>query len=275
MNILIPIDFSEISKNAVDFAYSLFKNQACHVYLLYVIDGIEKSKKVYAEIDKKENQSNRFYKSKLQETIQLFQLKHTPTQLKSHAITKAGRVVDSIKEEVEEKKIDLIVMGTTGSNQNNKMVLGSNTTDVINKVKCATFLVPQNAVFKSIKNIALPTDYSIFLGTELLDLLIKFTSICNAQLHIFHLKRSQDKILGDQAEHKEFLKEFLTDTPSHFHTITNKNLDVAIQSCIDKYKINLIAMVANNIHFFQQLFFNDHKASNSYQTKIPILVVHI
>jgi len=57
-------------------------------------------------------------------------------------------------------------------------------------------------------------------------------------------------------------------------SLTNRNLDKAIQECVDKHDIKLIAMVAKNIHFFQQLFYSSETSNTRYQKEIPFLVLH-
>ncbi|MEX2350053.1 MAG: universal stress protein, partial [Flavobacteriaceae bacterium] len=175
---------------------------------------------------------------------------------------------------VVDKHIDMIVMGTKGNSGIKKIVIGSNTTDVINKVKCTTMVIPEEARFTSIKNIALPTDYNIFFGAKILETLSDILKMFDAEIHIAHLAKKKEPLTGEQRQNKEILLDYFSDNRHNFLSVTNRNLDQAIQECVDKQNINLIAMVARNIHFFQQLFFSSNNNLTRYQREIPFLVLH-
>jgi nucleotide-binding universal stress UspA family protein len=269
-NILIPTDFSDNSWNAIVFALSFFKDCKCNFYLMHVIDNrqgtVTRSNPSPADFAEKRIQ--------LQELI----LKIEASPLKQNhvffSLVTAGTIIESIRNEVADKHIDMIVMGTKGNSGIKKIVIGSNTTDVINKVKCTTLVIPEKARFTAIKNIALPTDYNIFFGAKILETLSALLKMFDAQIHIAHLAKKKEIIAGEQLQNKEILHDFFSDNRHNFLSVTNKNLDLAIQECVDKQHINLIAMVARNIHFFQQLFFSSNHDLTSYQKDIPFLVLH-
>jgi nucleotide-binding universal stress UspA family protein len=272
-NILIPTDFSENSWNATKYALSFFKNCKCTFYLLHVnkINGF--SQNTISGIEN-ESELKPDYKNKLNQLIQKIEDSNLKQNHIFFSLVTNGNIVDTIRNEVIEKHIDLIVMGTKGSSGFKKIAVGSNTTDVINKVKCTTLVIPENAVFTELENIALPTDYSIFFGSKILETISEVLNLFKSKLHIFHLVKTDEKIIGDQLQNKELLQDYFIDNKHTFHSITNKNLDIAIDECVKKHNIKLIAMVAKNIHFFQQLFYFSNTTTTSYQKEIPFLVLH-
>ena len=72
---------------------------------------------------------------------------HFPANKKHrfYALSDYNFFIESIRKHVEEKKIDIIVMGTKGASGLKKIIVGSNTGDVITKVKCTTLAVPEAA----------------------------------------------------------------------------------------------------------------------------------
>src|SRR5690606_11875580 len=160
-SVLIPTDFSENSWNAIQSALSFFTDRKCTFYLLHVneINGYHQSKSAIIPDSR----------NKLQALI--FKIESTYKN-KNHtffALTATGTIVDSIRVEVYNKQIDMIVMGTKGQPGIKKIAVGSNTTDVISKVKCNTLVIPEEARFLEINNLALPTDYNIFYGAKILE----------------------------------------------------------------------------------------------------------
>jgi nucleotide-binding universal stress UspA family protein len=265
-NVLIPTDFSENSWNAIQYATSFFKNRKCTFYLLHVneINGFQSSDKTFIPDSRNQLQA------------QIHKIEATP-QSKNHkffALCATGTIVEAIRTEVERKQIDLIVMGTKGISGIKKIAVGSNTTDVISKVKCNTLVIPEDARFSGIYNLALPTDYNIFYGAKILETISDIMELFEAQIHIIHLAKKNELIVGDQVQNKELLQDYFMEDNHRFMSLTNRNLDKAIQECVEKHDIKLIAMVAKNIHFFQQIFFSSNTSNTRYQKEIPFLVLH-
>lgn len=269
-NILIPTDFSENSWNAIKYSLQFFKNCRCTFYLLHVIQSSENN-----SISKLQQvKQDKIYKNKLNQLIQKIETEGLKQNHRFFALVANGHIVDAIRNEVLDKHLDLIVMGTQGANLVKKKNVGSNTTDVLNKVKCNLLVIPENARFTQIDQVALPTDYSIFFGPKLLNPIASILSLFNAKLHIVHVTKSNEKVLDEMQQNKELLADYFSDSRHEFHSITHQNMNEAIQKCVEKHQIKLIAMVAKNIHFFQQLFFNPEKSKINYQKKIPFLVLH-
>lgn len=272
-NILIPTDFSENSWNAIRYTLSFFTNCKCTFYFLYVNQSNGFEQNTLLDQQKKTN-LNKVYREKLNQLIQKLEVNNLKQGHVFLSLVANGNIVEAIRNEVDDKHIDLIVLGTKGNSGFKKIAVGSNTTDVINKVKCTTLVIPENAAFTELRNIALPTDYSIFFGSKILETISEVLRLFNSELHIFHLAKTNEKVEGELLQNKELLKDYFVDNQHSFHSITNKNLDIAIDDCVKKHNINMIAMVAKNIHFFQQLFFHSRTSSTTYQSEIPFLVLH-
>ena len=97
-NILIPFDFSEVSKNALEYAVKFAdKDPLINLFLLNIADGnndLKASEENFKKIIKKYNK---------------------PLFPEIHTMVKTGELVPSIIQLQKELKIDLIIMGTKGS----------------------------------------------------------------------------------------------------------------------------------------------------------------
>ena len=172
--ILLPTDFSLNSWNALKYCLEFFKNDKCTFYLLHVnpippYSGAGSSVRTSTTI---------LRETMLQESKA--QLKSLLEQIKKYSdnsnhlfntIALYDYFTESIKREVEDKKINLIVMGTKGASGLKRVTIGSNTGDVITKVKCPLLAVPENATYKIPKEIAFPTDYHIAYDIKVLDII--------------------------------------------------------------------------------------------------------
>ena len=172
-HILIPTDFSENAWNAIVYAFHFFSKSSCSFYLLHVEtpDSIKDEGLDNLSITSKSKIESP--KMRLQKT--LARIKESFSLNVNHkffTIVDKNFIIDSIRTQVAEKKIDFIVMGTKGASDFEKITIGNNAGNVITKVKCTTLIVPENAKFESLKEIAFPTDFSFFYATETLQPII-------------------------------------------------------------------------------------------------------
>ena len=182
--------------------------------------------------------------------------------------------IEAIRNFVTEKEIDLIIMGTRGESEMNDVVIGSHTADVITKVKCSVLVIPENAKYTSPKNIVFPTDFNIFYKNKVLNLLSEIFESKKAILSVLFVSKSLRDLSSLQKKNRSYLEDYLIDKPHGFHFITNENIDDAIETFVSTEKIDMIAMVAKNLNFFQRILFHPTVEKISYHTKVPFLVLH-
>ena len=165
-------------------------------------------------------------------------------------------------------------MGTKGASGLKKLIVGSNTADVIKKVQCSTLVVPENASYTAIKEVAFPTDFLASFSYRMLDNISQILEQSLGSLRIIHVKKKEEELNHEQKENKELLEEFFSDHPVSFHYLTNNKLEDAIQCFVESRNIDLIVMVAKHLNYFQQILFHTKVENISYHTDIPFLVLH-
>ena len=278
-NILIPTDFSENSLNAVKYALAFFKDTECdfyllHVTLIYNYASAESPIAPYPAIDVLDNTVLKQAKTKLKKLIEkIDQLPPNPKH-KFYTLNNYDYFIDGVRSQVHEKNIDLIVMGTKGATGLKKVMMGSNTGDLLTRVKCPILIVPENAEFKNIKEIAFPTDYNMFYPTKILNNILEFTKMHDSSLRILHIINEYEEVTGFQIENKEFLNAFFEDEKHSFHKITNKKIEDGVQSFVESRDIDMIIMIAKNLNLFQRILFRPTVEQISYHTDVPFLVLH-
>ncbi|MGI9546971.1 MAG: universal stress protein, partial [Flavobacteriaceae bacterium] len=167
-----------------------------------------------------------------------------------------------------------IVMGTKGASGLKRVTIGSNAGDVITKVKCPLLAVPENSTYKIPREIAFPTDYHIAYDMKVLDTLISMVRMNDATLRIVHISKKGEDLSEDQLENKDFLDEYLRGENHSFHSLTGTRLETAVQCFVESRDIDMVAMVAKNLNFFQRILFKPAVEEISYHTDIPFLVLH-
>lgn len=275
--ILIPTDFSENSWNALRYGLQLFEKSKCTFYLLNINPIPPYSGAGTAIRAASENFEDHVLAESRKELQKLLKrIEELPMNTRHTFVTHAVHdfFVDAIKREAEAKKIDLIIMGTKGASGLRKATIGSNTGDVITKVKHPLLAVPEDAIFSNPKEIAFPTDYHINYDVKVLDTLIEMATMNDAVIRILHISKKGEELSELQLKKKDFLDDYLVDVQHSFHSLTGTKLETAVQCFTESRDIEMIAMVAKNLNFFQRILFRPAVEEISYHTEVPFLVLH-
>src|SRR5436190_390898 len=160
--ILAPIDFSNASTNALAFAAELTKRASANLIVVNILPkgGDEAEAKI--------------------------KLKSTEVELKKtygpkfsfKALIAKGTLITELTKIIKDKKPSLIVMGTKGASGLKRILIGSNTVNLLAKTKVPVFVIPEVARFESFlkkgKNrVVLATDLNELKSDESLDTLKK------------------------------------------------------------------------------------------------------
>lgn len=278
MNILIPTDFSENSHNAMKFAMDYFADIPVNFYILH---NSLKSPSLKEEKSKGDG----FFKfpnntlpvqntsEMLQEEIKTCKLLAKNPNHLFYPLHENVLLVEAIRKHIEENEIDYILMGTKGASKTNRNEIGSNTSEVITKVKCPVFVIPENAMFNKIKNIAFLTDYNCIYRNKVISTLAESLQLQHAALRVLHIRSQNAVLTASQTDNKGFLHYFFKEAKHSFHFLENKNIETGIQDFVETWEIDMIAIVAKNLNFIQRLLFKPI-IDSTYQSEIPFLVLH-
>ncbi len=277
-NVLLPTDFSDNSWNAIAYALQYFKTEACCFYLLHVttIDNLIVGDTAYIPSQSEiENTYVNPAKQKLRQCLKRISTTFDPNKKhRFYALTDYSFIIESIRKQVKEKHIDMIVMGTKGASGLKEYIIGSNAGDVITKVKCTTLIVPENATYQPHKEIAFPTDFTMSYDIQTLEPISELLSKQKTALRILHITKKSTVLNTEQEYNKELIEEFFDEFNFSFHFLTNSKLEDAIQCFVESRDIDLIVMVAKNLNYFQHILFHSRVEKISYHTEVPFLVLH-
>ena len=273
INVLVPTDFSENAWNAIRYGIQFFGEEPANFYLLHidlfvnrnddaVANGIFFAADTTSSVDELNN------------TLARIQDTFPNTRHSFQTILKHSFFIEGIRQEVADKRIDFIVMGTKGASGLKEVTVGSRTGEVIARVKCPILIIPEHARYTAPNAIAFPTDFNSYYRSKILLTLAEVIGQHHPKLHILHLTDKESSLSDTQTEHMNFLKDFMEDYQHQFHFLPNVPIEDALADFVFANDIKLIAMVAKNINFFQRLLFRSSVEKISYHTKIPFLVLH-
>ena len=275
-NILLPTDFSKNSLNAIRYATELFKDNSCKFYLLNVFKIPYFTNEALLENDSIQlaKMENDLFESSQKGLKNLIKKLDDNPKHSYATLSEYNFFINSVKNTLKNKDIDLIVMGTKGATGAKEIFMGSNTGDVIMKTQCNVLAIPENASYEKPKEIAFPTDYEISYQKEDFEFLISIVNSNNSKVRIVHFQ-NKNELNEEQRLNKKRLLSIFKNLDIRFHTLTSTDFEVAL-NCFTQSRgnIDMIAIVAKHYNFFQRLFFKPKVEELSFHTTIPLLVLH-
>ena len=137
-NILAPTDFSACANNAVELASAFAKQLDASLFLYTNLEIPDQWPQMEAA------QRNNYPEAlqTIHNTEVLFRdIKTRHAELKIKTLYSGGKLFENIKAIVEDKSIDLVVMGSHGASGKNEFFLGSNTQKVLRQLHSPMLIV--------------------------------------------------------------------------------------------------------------------------------------
>lgn len=259
--ILAPVDFSDTSLNALSFAAELSKKASAR---LVVINISEKDK-------------NEKIKNKLK-LIGSDLEKNFGADLKLESLVEHGELISTLKKTIANYQPDLLVMGTKGASGLKKMLIGSNTVNVIANTNTPVLVIPEAAQFENFKGrnrIVLATDLELLENDAILDILREIALfIEDPKLRVVSV-RPKYTTLPDlkRLERDHLLSFFSPDIDTERITVFSSNVMSGINFYLEENHgdTGLIAMIARDSGHLIQKHYTREMASHTY---LPLLVLH-
>ncbi|MEZ2415574.1 universal stress protein [Muriicola sp. E247] len=273
--ILLPTDFSDTARNAINYALALFAEESCTFYVLhtytppfYRIDYALGGPAFSAVPDAEVNRS-------------LDGLEKTITEMKGisgnpdhrfEVISAFNILSHEINDISESKKIDLVVMGTKGATGAREIFIGSNTVYVLRKAIAPVLVIPSNTVFAPINKILFPTDYQSEYRASEFQKILGIAARFNASITVLHVKETQD-LAKEQLKHREHLSYLLRKYEHEFVELQEDLMPYAVLSYLENESFGLLAMMNKKHNLLERILDRQNVDQLGYHIKIPFLVV--
>ena len=144
--ILCPIDFSEPSRIALTNAIRLAKRFSAELTVMHVKEG-----SVFPKFLKMSDTkgSSELSDAKCFEKIDQFTKKSNIHAVPYKAVVKKGEVADEVHSFLKSNDIQLLIMGTTGSNSLKRMILGSVAEQIMTQLSCSLIVTETEDILEA------------------------------------------------------------------------------------------------------------------------------
>lgn len=256
--VIVPIDFSETSFNAAQYAYNMFKNRQGTTLILY-----------------------HFYNPASDLATERNYLENLKTEFSSTSITvetlleSGDNFIDSLAAFAHVRAAYMIVMGLIGKTAMRHRFSGSNTLKMAEKSICPVLIVPSQAVFKSTSNVLITSEMKYVEETPVLLAVKKILTDFKPSLHILNVDSEHYISLTEEVKaERDKMETLLSEFNPEFYFMRLYDFHEAVDLFTADKDIDMIIIEPKHHSFFDNLFKTQHAKSLIYHSKVPVLAIH-
>lgn len=271
--ILVPIDFSDISENAIVHAGVLAALNNGELLFLHVQKKRELIDIILPALNQDSIKPLTDSLSLRLQKLAAREEKNTGVKITSDVV--AGNITSEIVKVAEKNNVDLIVMGTRGKDSVNDLFMGSNSYRALTKSQVPILTVQETRGNSSYKNILIPIDTSAH-SRQKVDSAIYLAKKCGANLHVVCLigKGEEDQTYKMEVILKQIHK-FAKENNVHCEGVIENSVNRAetTLSYAQKVHADLIVIMTDQHAEFSSIVLGTYAHQLINESKIPVLCI--
>jgi len=257
--VIIPVDFSETSLNAARYAAKMLAGKENALAILY---------NNYESQDDLDICMN--YQQSLKREFINAGVKNVECEREM-----GGDLIENISRLAHTIRATLIVMGITGKSAIRQAMFGSNTLKLIDRNLYPVMIVPPDASYKGINNVAFASDFKNVEAVTPSVLITSVLEMFNPKLHIVHVNKEvyvslPAEIVSEKGKLEKMFEKFNTE----FYFITKNDFFEAMDNFIKDHAVDVIITIPRHQSNATSIFKSTHTKRLAYHSHIPILAAH-
>jgi nucleotide-binding universal stress UspA family protein len=260
--ILVPIDFSDTSLNALTFATKLFGDAALEITVLHTYE-LSSSAFSMKSMDRiMEDDAQR----EMDALLKRMQEKEPNISMKSKVIK--SDAVSTITSLGNSGTYDFIVMGTKGASGLKEVFIGSVAGGVISKTKAPVLVIPDNYEYRPLHEIVFAVSGITFSDPTILESLRKLAKMHSSKITVLHV--SEGKAVGME----EVVSALEDLNPTATYDFGAGTINERLNEFLIKKDAGLLCLVRGKKDFFSRMFSESVTLKQAFNSPIPLLILH-
>jgi len=268
--ILLPFDFSENSRKALEFALRLQQMLKAHMSLIHTLEVPYDF--AARQVENKQAMQKQA-RTQLKELVQ--ELYQTNTDLDAMELDMhilEGELSEGILRASRDYEADLVLMPTMGASGLKRFFAGSRTADVIHKSAKPVLIIPPHADFTKIRTLVFATSLKD-KDVELLGRIDDLSAKLGLKIVVLHIQEKEtDHFQLQWKGMKSFVEEKVFQTDVSYYTSNHDDYFEGIEHYLGKNPGCLLAMRKSATSTIKDIFRSSHSEEMAYHTHVPLLV---
>jgi nucleotide-binding universal stress UspA family protein len=269
-NIIVPIDFSDASLNASEYALDMAVEinasiTLFHTYNLPIYYGdvpivATDNEKIITLKSMLENLKNKLFNSAIKGII-----------IDTKFMT--GDFLDELQKHCQDTSPDCIVMGCQGKSSFENIFFGSNAIAAMKQLHFTTLLIPYDASFANIKRLGLAFDFKTNIEAKAIHNIRTFATNFLADIFVCNIGDQIDDNLTDTAN-IETLNIQLKNFSVSKYIIVEQGIENGLKSFITECKLDVLVIFPKQDNFWENIWHININKKMVLHSSIPILALH-
>ncbi|MEO7800575.1 MAG: universal stress protein [Ginsengibacter sp.] len=266
--VLIATDFSKAARNATLYGLQLAKEINARIILFNAFNiptpatglnvGISRFS-VWTQIDQK-----------IKTEAETFRYLNMPSM---ETLCDEGNPVKAIRNVAKKNEVDFIVIGMKGSGKNFRKIFGSTATSLAKQTKIPVIIIPESAIFLTLKNIAFANDAVINSDKEVPKNLKKIIDLFKSKLKVVKVVEDKHTEVLRTFNNADDLKKNIYSFDTAFEYPASTDVRDALNTFIKKHHCDMLVMMPHKHDFIERLFKKSETEDMIFHTSIPLLVL--
>jgi nucleotide-binding universal stress UspA family protein len=277
---IVPIDFSETSMHAAEFAAQL-SNQTdvsdiflLHSYYISIYESVlptpDMTMPSEEEIDEQVNERTR-------------KLDHIRTHIRKkvrhgvmiHTRLSRSPLVRSIIETIRSEDGDIVILGSNGSDRDHISHIGSNVINISKLSPVPVIVVPPACHYELIKRVVMACDFNKVKDTVPLEPLKRLLKRHDVELQVVNIdkdakhKNADPEQLAEETLLHGMLKEY---RPRYFYNVESDIIN-GILDFAKGHHAQMVIALPHKYSFFQSLLHNSVSHELTIRSAVPVLLL--
>lgn len=275
-HILLPTDFSDNSWSAILYAVGLFIEDGAVFHLLHAFSPYIVAPSGPLEAQVMDESIFRIAEDNSKRQLEEFKNKVLTTypnaQVEIHA--KFDFFTTSIHRFLIDYDIKCIVLGTKGASGIKEIMIGSNTSSLIGKVKTPILAIPEETIYHPVKNVVICTDLEVVPTEKGIEPIKRLLALTGASLHVLSVQKSERELTRKEKDIQDVYGKLLKGEKVLFKNSYHKDVESGINLYVEEIKADIVCAIARKHSFFERFLERSKSKALTNHTKVPLLVLN-
>lgn len=257
--VIIPVDFSDTALNAARFVGRMLVEKDDALIILYH--------------NYKDEQDHEMCMSYL-ESLKMELLNKGDIQVE--CITEmGGDLIQNLSRLAQTRTATLIAMGITGRTTLGQKVIGSNTLKMVEHSLIPVLIIPSDATFTGLNNVAFASDFKDVAKTTPSAFITSVLEMFSPKLHIVNVDPNHYVAITEECQvEKEKMQEMFAKFNPEFYFIAMHDFYDAMDNFVKDYAVDMLITVPRHHSNSSALFKSTHTKRLAYHSNIPLMAAH-
>jgi len=268
--ILVPTDFSPNANTAVQYAAHLAAQLQSSIILFHSVPVQVAVAEVPAWYEPEQGLLE-YYEYKLSQEAKQLRLDHG-YRFEVEVVCRKGSLGQNLNDLIQEREVDLVVMGFKGASSWLDRLIGTVTSSFIKEAVCPVLIVPGQVAPAVPRRVAYAADFEhqeqVFL-TQLLEV----TTPLNAQVSIVHVQTRPQVDLAAEERALEDINRAFPGNAFAFAEVRQQDVAAGLEAFVAENRMEVLALASRDRGFLEDLFHTSVTDRLANHPAVPLLVI--